>query len=1850
LNSHLLFDAIEEDGGRDASWEDGQFVLYRAWRRAADGTREAVLVVMPAAEHPTPATFDHLAHEYGLREELDGEWAVRPLELRRERGRTVLVLADPGGEPLDRLLATPMEVESFLRLAIGIAAALGKLHRSGLVHKDLKPAHILANCSDGQVRLTGFGLASRLPRERQAPAPPEVIAGTLAYMAPEQTGRMNRSIDSRSDLYALGVTLYEMSTGNLPFAASDPMEWVHCHIARRPVPPAERLKEVPGIVSAIIMKLLAKAAEDRYQTAAGLERDLRRCLAQWETKRHIDDFPLGERDTPDRLLIPEKLYGRAPEIDALIASFDRVVASGTPELVLVSGYSGIGKSSVVNELHKVLVPPRGLFASGKFDQYKRDIPYSTLAQAFQGLVRQILDKQEQEVARWRGPIQEALGANGQLVVTLIPELELIIGPQPPVPALPAQDAQNRFQMVFRHFLGVFARKEHPLAVFLDDLQWLDTATLQLLEHLVTHPETRYVLLIGAYRDNEVGPSHPLMLTLDAICKTQALVREIVLSPLRPDDLGQLVADALLCPPGRTEPLAQLVYEKTAGNPFFAIQFIEALAEERLLAFDERAALWQWDVARVQAKGFTDNVVDLMVDKLNRLPYATQEALKQLACLGNRAAIATMTLVHGGAADAMHAALWEAVRVGLVLRAEGAYTFLHDRVHEAAYSLIPEERRSEVHLRIGRLLLGRLAARETADAIFEIVNHLNRGAALITDDEERQRVVTFNLMAGRRAKGSTAYASARNYLAQAIALLSPDAWTRHYEETFELYLLFSECEYLVGNFAAADALFEMILERAQCALDRVKVQSLRIKLYQVAGKYDEGLAVAREALRHFGVTFPDADHDISLAIAAQFRDISINMQGRHIGALLDAPLADDPAMRAIIDLLVDTAPCAYIARPALFPLVTLEAVNRSMLHGNTDQSSYAYAVYAIMLVSVVGDIPSAFQFSEMSLRLNEKFNNRRLRGTLLHLHGDHINFWRRHIATGLPILEQAFTACLEVGDLVYAGFLAFETVWQVIEKGDALEDVLALSAKYAAFAQQSHNEAVYETIRLEQRFVAGLQGRAADPLNFDDDTFNEAASLATIVKAAFGCGVVFHHIMKQMLAVLYGRYREAMDFAAQAEPVLGAAMAMPIEATYYFYHALTLAALFPTASAVEQERYRQLLDEILKRLTLWASNCPENYGNRQTLIAAEIARLDDRELEAERLYEEAIRLARENGFVHNEGIANELAARFYAARGFATIAYAYLRNARYCYLRWGAVGKVRQLHELYPDLGEDEPAPDPQRTIGAPIEHLELATVLKVLQAVSGEIVLEKLIDTLLRTAVEHAGAERGLLILPQGDELWVQAEATTSGSAVTVDFRDAPISGAELSEPIVRYAARTQESVLLDDASAQGSFSNDAYIRRKHARSVLCLPLMKQGKPVALLYLENNLAPRAFTPGRIAVLKLLASEATTSLENSRLYRELQEREAKIRRLVDANLIGIFIWDLEGRIIEANDAFLRIVGYDREDLASGRLHWTELTPAEWRERDRQGLAELRMTGTAQPFEKEYFRKGGSRVPVLIGAATFSGSGNQGAAFVLDLTERKRAEAEARDSERRYRELQLELAHANRVATMGQLSASIAHEINQPIAAAIINANAGLRWLGARPPDLEEVRLALARVVRDGNHAGEVIGRIRALIKKAPPRRERLDINEAAREVIALTQADIQRHGVGLQSRLSDGLPLVSGDRVQLQQVMVNLVVNAVEAMSGVGNRPRALTIVSGAGDANDIFVEVQDTGPGLDPTHLDRLFQSFYTTKPEGMGVGLAISRSIVEAHDGRLSAAPNEPHGAVFRFTLPVEQPSREGT
>ena len=1827
------------DSGLEVLWEDGELVFCRR-ESHADGGRAAVLAVAPAAEHPTPATLDRLAREYGLKDELDGTWAVRPLELVQERGRIMLVLEDTRGEPLGRFLGAPMEVGTFLRLAIAVAAALTQVHRRGLVHKDIKPGNILVNRDTGEVRLTGFGIASRLPRERQAPAPPELIAGTLAYMAPEQTGRMNRSIDARSDLYAVGVTFYQMITGSLPFIAADPMEWVHCHIARKPVPPRERLDTVPAAVSALILKLLAKTAEERYQTAAGLERDLRRCLAAWEARRPIDAFPLGQHDTSDQLLIPQKLYGREREIGALLAAFDRVVTSGRPELVLVSGYSGIGKSAVVNELHKALAPARGLFASGKFDQYKRDIPYATLAQAFQGLIRPLLGKSDAELAGWRDALMDALGPNGRLMIELVPDLKLLIGEQPPVVELPPQQAQSRLQQVLRRLLGVFARPEHPLALFLDDLQWLDAATLDMLADLLIQPDVQRLLVIGAYRDNEVDSLHPLTRKLSAIRDAGALIEEIRLEPLAREDLGRLIADTLSCAPRRAGPLAQLMHEKTGGNPFFAIQFISELAEEGLLNFDYDAARWRWELDRIRAKKYSDNVVDLMVGKLTRLAATTQTALKELACLGNIAEIAMLSIVLGKSDEDVRSDIWDAVRLELVEQTGRSYKFVHDRVQEAAYSLIPEEARAPAHLRIGRLLVAQTPGEKREEAIFEIVNQLNRGVALITSRGEREQLAELNLLAGERAKTTTAYASALTYLAAGEALLPENSWKRRRQLTFALALRRGECEFLTGAMAEAERRLEALSSRAANTVERATVACLRADLYTTLDQGSRAIAVGLDYLRYLGVDW--SPHPTEEEARREYERIWPQLGGRTIESLIELPLMSDPASLATLDVLAKIGVPAFYTDANLLGLITCRAVNLSLQRGNCDASCSVYVWLSMIAGPIFGDYRiDVYRFGQLGYDLVEQRGLTRFQARTSMDFGGSVLPWTRHVRAGRDLVRRAFEAANKIGDLTCAAACGNQLNTNLLAAGDPLAEAEREAEHGLAFAEKARFGTVIDAVSTQHALIRTLRGLTPKFGSFDDQQFNEARierRFSDNPDLAFvEC---WYWIRKLQVRFLAGDYASAMAASSRARRLLWTSVSMLEAAEYHFYGALSHAAVSNSAARGERRQHLDAIAAHHKQLQLWATNCPDNFENRAALVAAEIARLEGRAIEAESLYDQAIRSARSNGFIHQEALASELAARFYTARGLEDIADMYLRKARSCYRTWGADGKVRQLEEFYPNLREERLTLGPTSMIGASVESLDLATVIRVSQAVSGEIVLEKLLDTLMRTAIEQAGAERGLLILTRGAEQRIEAEATTSGDAVIVQLCDGPVTAAVLPELVFHYVVRAHESVILDDAVVRPPYAEDPYVRERQARSILCLPLLNQGRLNGVLYLENNLAPRVFAPARTAVLKLLASQAAIAMENARLYRDLEQREAKIRRLVDANIIGIFLWEIKGGIVEANDTFLGMVGYDREDLARGRVRWTDLTPPEWRARSARALEEVTTTGSLQPYEREFFRKDGSRVPVLIGSAAFDERRDQGVAFVLELTERKRAEAEARESERRYREMQMEVAHANRVATMGQLTASIAHEVNQPIAATAVNAEAALNWLGRASPGLEEVRQCLKYIIKDAIRAGDVIRRIRDLIKKAPPRKDWVDINEAIQEVIELTHGEAVKYGASVHMAFKDGLPLVEGDRVQLQQVALNLIVNAVQAMGGVAEGPRELTITTAQAESSGVLVAVKDTGPGLAPARLEQIFAPFYTTKPGGLGMGLSICHSIVEAHGGRLWVTANAPRGAIFHFTV----------
>jgi PAS domain S-box-containing protein len=1603
----------------DALRSDGEFVLGRG-RNSTVSSAVSILVLAPVAEHPAPELIRRLEHEYALSAELDAAWAVRPTQLTRDHGRTALILEDPGGEPLDRLLEAPLELEQFLRIAVGLSAALRQLHGRGFIHKDIKPANALVDPNTGQVRLMGFGIASRLPRELQPSEPPEFIAGTLPYMAPEQTGRMNRSIDSRSDLYSLGITLYEMLTGTLPFTAADPMEWVHCHIARRPVPPAERVKRVPALASAIIMKLLAKAAEERYQTAAGVEHDLRLCLAQWEAQGRIDNFRLGEHDTPDRLLIPEKLYGRARGVDALLAAFDGVASTGTPELVLVSGYSGIGKSSVVHELRKALVPQRGLFAAGKLDQYKRDVPYAPLAQAFQSLIRALLSKSEDELAEWRGILRKALDQNGQLMVDLIPELKLVIGEQPRVPELPPGEQQARFQLVFRRLLGVFARPEHPLVLFLDDLQWLDMGTLDLLGHLVASPEVRHVVLVGAYRANEVDPAHPLMQTVQAIQASGGRLREIVLTSLEPDDVECLVADALHCEREYVRPLADLVFEKTAGNPFFCVQFLTTLAEEGLLRFDTEAKVWQWDAGRISSKGYADNVLELMAAKIERLSAETQRSLMHCACLGHVADVRTLALLHGQSEDAIRASLLDAVRNGLLVRVERGYQFIHDRVREAAYALIPAANRGAVHLRIGRILLERMSAPEVRDDVFELVNHLNAGLALITDADESDRLAELNLVAGQKAKAATAYASASRYLSIGMDLLGSAGWDRRYQLAFGLWLEAGECEYLNGTLENAERLLSELLVHARSKLDRAAAYRLRIVFHMTNAAYEAAIDCGLECLRLLGIAVPR--HPAREDFVTEYEQFWARSAGRSIESLIELPLATDPERRAVASVLTALFAPTSLTSSNLFYLLICRGANLTLEHGVSDATTHIYSGLAQILGPIFHRYEDGLRFGALSHELARKYGFGAVKA---HFAMQNAAPWCRPIQTAIDHTRLGAGLAAASSDLSYACYFSHRLATYLLLQGSPLETVSWQCQEGIALARRLKFRDLADLMACQQAFIANMRGETAGFSSFNSALFDEAAFEAGLT-GRMPAMVCWYWILKLEACFISRDFAAARAAARNAAALVSATQSFVQWVDYVYFGALSVAALHdderPRTQAGELDEMRAHLAQLGE----WADACPTTFLDKHALVGAEVARLEGREPDAMRLYERAIRAARDNGLVHHEAIACERAFAFYRARGFDDFAELYLRNARYCYARWGADGKVRQLDRLYPQILNEVRSPSATGTIGTtPVEQFDLATIFKVSQAVSSEIVLEKLIDKLMSIALEHAGAQRGLLILPHPDGLHVQAEAALGDEKVELGVRDAVVTPADLPESILRYVVRTHESVLLDDACLPNPYSSDPYIARNRSRSILCVPLLKQAKLIGVLYLENPLAARAFTPARVAVLDLLASQAAISLENARLYADLQNENAERRQseealrrseeryalAVQAAGDGHTDWIVATDELYASPRALEMLGLPPDTIVAGRADFLARVNFHPEDRARMMHAlDAYYAGDSPRLDLEVrvLRRGETRWLhfTVLCSRDAAGAVQRSSAAITDITERKLAEDALRQSEERF----------------------------------------------------------------------------------------------------------------------------------------------------------------------------------------------------------------------------------------------------
>ncbi|WP_170319900.1 ATP-binding sensor histidine kinase [Polyangium spumosum] len=1861
--------------------------VYRG-RRDADQSRVVIKMLDP--RRCRPRDLERLKNEYEIGRTLDIPAVVKPLAFESLEGSPALVTEDAGSVPLRDLLGAPMSLERFLPLAVAIAQAVAEIHARNVIHKDLKPANILVHPTSGAVQIADFGIASRLPREPQAAQPLRLIEGSLPYLSPEQTGRMNRAIDSRSDLYSLGVTFYEMLTGRLPFQATDPLEWVHCHIARAPAWPAELVAPVPEALARIVMKLLAKGAEERYQSAAGLGHDLARCLASWRAKGQIEPFPLGDRDVPDRFQIPEKFYGRDEELAVLLGAFERVAASGTLELVLVSGYSGVGKSSLVHELYKPVFRERGLLVSGKFDQYKRDIPYATVAQAFRDLVSELLAQSDERIEAFRQRLRAALGVNGQLIVDVIPQIELVIGRQPPVPELPLAEAQNRFHMVFRQLASVFAREEHPVVVFLDDLQWVDSASLELLEHLVTHPDTRYLLLIGAYRDNEVDPSHPLILMLDEVRSSGVAVRNVVLAPLSPAHVAELVADTIHLRPEEVAPLAELVHEKTAGNPFFAIQFLTTLHQEELITFDPGTASFRFDVDKIRAKNFSDNVVDLMVGKLRRLAATTQNAMKLAACIGNVAETRVLSMIDGHAEGETHAALWEAVREGLVLRLEDTYKFLHDRVQEAAYSLIPEDERALLHLRIGRLLVAHASREELEERIFDITNQLNLGASLLSSRDEKDHVAGLDLIAGRKAKASTAYLAAIKYFSAGMALLGPDSWEKRYDLTFGLHLERAESEFASGGFAAAEELLAVALRHARTNVDRARATTVKVYLHAIQDQYERAVEAAIAGLSPFGVVL--SPHPGRDQVDREYGRIWQMLGERRIEDLLDLPTMTDPDAKAALDILVAINSPALYTDENLVCLTTCHSVNLSLQHGNAAGSSFAYVFFGMLLGPEFGQYRLGFRFGKLGYDLVEKRGLTGYKAKVL-LEFFLLSYWARPASTRRALVDGAFAAALEVGDLTFACYAGNNLITYLIVKGERLDDVYRESERALSFARKARFGMFESVIVVQQRLIQGLRGLTAHFGSFDGAGFDEAGHEAFLAEReeSMAIAVCWYYVWKSQARFMSGDYEEATSAAAKARSLLWSCPSFDEVSECHYYGALSLAARYHKAPPEEQAAAMETLRADARAFRVWADGCAESFFNKYALLSAEIARLEGHDQDAMRLYEQAIRSARENDFVQNEGISWELAARFYRDRGFEVIADTYFREARACYVRWGADGKVRSLDRLHPHLLERRPVA-PTATLAVRVEQLDLLAVVKASQTISGEILQEKLVHTLLRVVLEQGGAQKAYLLLSRGGALWLEAEATLDVEGARAKMLPhLPVeSSALVPVSIVQYVRRTRERQILDDAGAEaGRFATDAYIQRIRPKSVLCLPILRKGDVFGLLYLENNLAPGAFTAERLTALELVASQAAISLENARLLSseqaarqaaEQDERRAAflaeaseslgeslehgqvLRRLAELCVRGLADWCLidildKGRL-------RRVAGIHKDPakqplldelqrryppspgsphpasrvLRTGApLLQPEITDATFRAScvDAEHARILRELGTRTAIHVPLVARG-----QILGAVSLVSAERArpfGPADLVMAEELANRAAIAMDNARLYRATQ------EAVRVRDEFLAVASHELRTPMTSLGLSLQSLLRLIRSeRPADRKALDDAAQRACRQSDRMNRLIDELLDVSRfdsgHVTLETTEVDLCALVRDVVAQLELDLNRSRCPVRL-VGDSAVIGVWDRSRLEQVVTNLLSNAIKFGAG---KPITIDARKEIGSAR---LEVTDQGIGIAPDQQARIFERFGRAVSVrhygGLGLGLYICRRIVEAHGGSIRVESGEGMGSTFVLELP---------
>ncbi|WP_165971990.1 AAA family ATPase [Paenibacillus piri] len=1495
-------------------YENGPFTVYRGLNPAA---RQQGWIKKLTAEYPDPNEIQWMTTEYeqGKRLAADLPLVVKPLRIESYDSTFLLRMEPTDGQPLAFILQQgPLAVRAFLQLAVSIADLLHKLNQSNTVHFNITPHAFIVEPDLRTVKITDLNMTADC--SEGMPEPDGFLLfpeGRLPYIAPELTGRMNRQADFCADMYSVGAVFYEMLTGSAPFTAADAAELVHCHLARLPAAPSDISNLIPGPVSDIVMRCLAKQPEQRYPTMFALKRELETYLEQWQENGSLDArLPAS---ASGMLQLSDAMYGREPELLELQNAFRRA-SHGGRELVLISGMSGVGKTYLIQQFKKSIPARQAVYISGKFEQYNRDTPFQALKQAGRQLIHYVLTLPEYEFAQIRGRIMEAVGSNGQVLIEMHPDMVKIIGEQPPLPKLPPAETNNRFLLTLEQLLTVFNSNGKPLIVFIDDLQWADQASLRLIEKLSSNRESGHCLFIGAYREQDNGDNHPLRLGTELLERLQTT--RITLKPLQPHQVEQLLKDTLQPAAGQNlGELSRLLIEKTKGNPFFTKQFIRSMYDRQLLEFDFHTGHWTWNIDVLGELYMSDNVVDLMVDKIRKLSEPVQEMLTYAACIGSAFPAGLLAQSIALPVSRIEAQLLAAAKEGLisalpVTETEGAaatYKFSHDRIHQAVYSLVAQPRIAQLHYRIGLHMLESMDESESQEQLFETTNQLNWGKELLVSERDKDRLIELNLSACRKAKATTAYDTALKYAQHALQLLGHNCWSRQYDRAFAVHLELAELEYLCGRFDDAQRSFSLLLKQSRSKLEQADVYNLMIILYTNLGLHEEALRIGLEGLRMLGMPIRSRVSRISM-----IRDIAAakwDMMFRHPEELYELPQMEHRDHRAVMKLMVNLIPPAYFVHTELYISLMLKMFRYSLRHGNSEGSALSYSTYGVISSSIFGKLDDGLRYGRLALRLSDSFDYLPIKSKVYFGHGAFTNNLQYHIEYHIGYLRRAYQIGIEAGDLVYAGYSIAFSFFLRLFKGDALSDIYEESEAYRPFIIRSQDKDTIYILMVLQRFMLFMKEAPLEPQPHNDraNPFFDPDELSTLQSLSNKATIHTYYSLQLLAFYLLEQWEEAKAMMEEAENSLTFVFGLLHVHLYYFISSLIMTALYKDAGKAEQKRYRSRLRKYLKFFNKWSRHSSDNFLHLKLLLEAEVSRIFGRRTRAAELYDEAIACAGKQRFIQYEAMANECAASFYMQNGKPKIAKAYLQEAVSLYGQWGATCKTIQLEERHPFLiGRSAPGQ----------VAIDISTVTKASQVLSSEAVFQKLLESFMQIVIENAGAEKGLLMLMRDNRLYIEAEKMPGHPFIALhsvrldDYRHAPITA-------IQYAARTGETVLLHDAALSEQFGQDAFIQRRRLKSLLILPIMKLGQLVGLLYLENNLSSHVFQEQRLDTLKLLAAEIAVTIENSKLHSNLEYKDYKLQLLEEQEKNIRLQLDEKERWVQSSEATMLNIRKSQHEL-------------------------------------------------------------------------------------------------------------------------------------------------------------------------------------------------------------------------------------------------------------------------------------------------------------------------------------------